>query len=469
LTERLWIAAVVVVVCASAARADDDAHDGSDVPISATTPLAAPEPVPPPPEPPPIEPVRVVGFRVKGSSKLRARTASYLAHVDVGDYVMPGDEPELEAALMSSELFESAIVTFEDVPGGVMVVCTLDDKMSWIAAPTAYVLPGRWSVGVGYAESDLGGTNRKLLLYGQIGSFTSLFLGTYFDPSFHGTKWQMRFDIYVLHELVDEYANPSNDTTSMAVERESTENFLDAGALIGYQFRWWLVADLRLRGAYVYFRDAHDSGNNRLAEPEVDGWDWTVQERVTADHRSHYRGVTWGPYAQLMVEQAVPLLSTYQYQDANARAYYSWRLFGMHELELRAGFNVGRHLPFNEEMTTGGVGDLRGYDVDQFRGDTRGMFRAEYSVPIVDWRMFYLRGIGFYDSGYVANNFQDPSGMRSYLPSQAAGDSWFRNDVGAGIRLYVRSIVLPLLGFDVGYGLEARALEYYFELGLTDF
>jgi outer membrane protein assembly factor BamA len=170
-----------------------------------------------------------------------------------------------------------------------------------------------------------------------------------------------------------------------------------------------------------------------------------------------------------MVEQAVPLLSTYQYQDANARAYYSWRLFGMHELELRAGFNVGRHLPFNEEMTVGGVGDLRGYDVDQFRGDTRGMFRAEYSVPIVDWRMFYLRGIGFYDSGYVANNFQDPSGMRNYLPSQAAGDSWFRNDVGAGIRLYVSSIVLPLLGFDIGYGLEARALEYYFELGLTDF
>jgi len=29
--------------------------------------------------------------------------------------------------------------------------------------------------------------------------------------------------------------------------------------------------------------------------------------------------------------------------------------------------------------------------------------------------------------------------------------------------------VLPLVGFDIAYGLEARSPEIYFELGLTDF
>ncbi len=454
---RAWIG-VVTAVLASTARAAD--------PIA---PLPPPMIVPAPPEPPPIVPVRVVGFRVRGASKLRARTASYLAHVDVGDYVMPGDEDELAAALMSSELFESAQVELEDAGGGVIVVCTLVDKLSWIAAPTAYVLPSHWSVGAGYAESDLGGTNRKMLVYGQLGNRTSLFLATYLDPSIHGTKWQTRFDIYMLHEIIDEYENPSFDATSMTVARESTEHFLDGGALLGYAFRWWLVADVRLRGAYVFFRDAHDAANNPLPAPQVDGRDWSIQERLTIDHRGHYRGVTWGPFAQLMTEQAVPLVSTYQYQDANLRAYYSWRMFGMHELEIRAGFNVGRHLPFNEEKTAGGVADLRGYDLEQFRGDTRAMARAEYSVPLVNWRKFYLRGIGFFDAAYTAYNFQDPSGMRNYLPSQAPGDSWFRTDTGAGIRLYVSSIVLPLLGFDMAYGIEAHAVEYYFELGLTDF
>ena len=32
-----------------------------------------------------------------------------------------------------------------------------------------------------------------------------------------------------------------------------------------------------------------------------------------------------------------------------------------------------------------------------------------------------------------------------------------------------RAIVLPLLGFDVAWGIESHAPEYYFELGLTDF
>jgi hypothetical protein len=33
----------------------------------------------------------------------------------------------------------------------------------------------------------------------------------------------------------------------------------------------------------------------------------------------------------------------------------------------------------------------------------------------------------------------------------------------------VSTIVLPLLGFDVAWGIESHAPEYYFELGLTDF
>jgi hypothetical protein len=70
--------------------------------------------------------------------------------------------------------------------------------------------------------------------------------------------------------------------------------------------------------------------------------------------------------------------------------------------------------------------------------------------------------------GYVRRGAEDLPG-RAYLADQPPGTSWFRSDVGAGIRLYVSSIVLPLLGFDIAYGIESHAPEYYFELGLTDF
>jgi hypothetical protein len=45
----------------------------------------------------------------------------------------------------------------------------------------------------------------------------------------------------------------------------------------------------------------------------------------------------------------------------------------------------------------------------------------------------------------------------------------WRNGVGAGLRVYIKAVVLPLLGLDVAYGIEARAPELYFQLGLTDF
>ena len=36
------------------------------------------------------------------------------------------------------------------------------------------------------------------------------------------------------------------------------------------------------------------------------------------------------------------------------------------------------------------------------------------------------------------------------------------------MRLYLKSINIPLLGFDFGYGLESRELRFYIALGLSD-
>ncbi|HWU90450.1 MAG TPA: hypothetical protein VN253_24465, partial [Kofleriaceae bacterium] len=125
-------------------------------------------------------------------------------------------------------------------------------------------------------------------------------------------------------------------------------------------------------------------------------------------------------------------------------------------------------LPFHEELSLGGAVDLRGYAVDRYRGDTRLVYRTEYSVPIARWRSFAFRTIGFWDTGYIAFHVPRPGGDRDYLPAPLEGGLW-RNDVGAGLRVYVGAVVLPLLGLDLAYGIEARSPEVYFELGLTDF
>jgi hypothetical protein len=103
-----------------------------------------------------------------------------------------------------------------------------------------------------------------------------------------------------------------------------------------------------------------------------------------------------------------------------------------------------------------------------FRGDRRTTGRLEYSIPLFKWKSLAFRALGFWDTGYVGFYWRAPD-HRNYLPSQHDGAYWIRNDVGAGLRVYVGSIVLPLLGFDVAYGIEGQHPEVYFELGLTDF
>jgi outer membrane protein insertion porin family len=413
----------------------------------------------------------IVAFRVQGHTKVTERTARYLSHREIGDLVSEKDIPQLEQALQSSELFEKVTVTFEDSGDGVVIVATLEDKHSWIIAPTVYVLPSNKAFGIGFAENNFRGNNQKMLLYGQIGNSRSLFFGTFFDPSVRGTKWRTRYDLYAYRRLENEYLNPTNDPTSKQIGRTTTASYVGAGVLVGYAHAWWLVTDFRLRGGVVYLRDSHvgDPPNKvPLLRPGPDGRDVSAQLVVTADARGSRNGVTWGPYLQLSIDKTIPGLDEFGYAVGLLRAYYSWRLFSEHELELRGIVNAGYHLPFHEELTLGGESDLRGYNGDQFRGDVRTLFRVEYSVPIGTIKWFMFRGIGFWDTGYAGNHFLRHDD-RNYLPTQPDGVGWWRNDVGVGLRIYVSSVVLPLLGLDFGYGIEGRSPEIYFEVGLTDF
>jgi outer membrane protein assembly factor BamA len=468
------ILVAIALLCAGAPGAASGAPPAPAPPASAPAP---PAPAPPAPAPP-ADKRPLVGFRVRGPSKLTDRTLGFLAHVAPGDRVGPADLPRIKQALVSSELFEQVDVALEDAledalegaPGGVVLVATLDDKHSWIIAPTVFWLPGRRSVGVGFVENNFRGQNEKLLLYGQLGDRESLLFGTYLDPRFRGSRLSLRADLFLYRRINDEYANLPDDPTDARVARSSTATYLGGGLLAGWELRWWLTTDVRLRAAKVTFRDGRygPEPDVTVPVPQSDGWDTSAQWRLTLDRRHHRRGVTWGPYLQVMLDQTIPGLDDYGYTIGLLRAYYSWRFFAEHQLELRAIGNIGYHLPFHEDLTIGGAPDLRGYAVDRYRGDTRLVYRTEYSVPLAKWRSFAFRAIGFWDSGYAAFNFPRQGDDRDYLPTQLEGSFW-RNDVGAGLRIYVGAVVLPLLGLDFAYGIEGRSTEVYFELGLTDF
>jgi outer membrane protein insertion porin family len=126
-------------------------------------------------------------------------------------------------------------------------------------------------------------------------------------------------------------------------------------------------------------------------------------------------------------------------------------------------------LPFQQEFLTGGT-SMRGWLNNQFRGDFRTLVNFEYSVPIFTIKGFSVRGLTFWDSAYTTFKATDEMASgRDYLPnSEVRGLNGFKNSVGVGTRFYLRQIVLPLLGLDFGYGLEARDYQVYLAIGLTD-
>jgi outer membrane protein assembly factor BamA len=350
--------------------------------------------------------------------------------------------------------------------GGVRLEIHTEEKQSWIAAPTLYFLPGNVGGGAGFLESNLGGLNKKLAIYGQIASADTFALVAFLDPSIAGSRAYLRGDAVARHYDTTEY-----DTDDHAV-RTGTMTYYNAGLLVGLNLIHDWSIDSRLRVGHVAFTDvawARASTAPPPPAPQVDGWDVSEEIRLTRDGRSSWNGVTDGIFAQLLLEHAVPFLgSAYDYYDGQIKLAFAKRLFDNHNLTFRPSLGAGAHLPWDQEFTAGGV-NLRGYSVAEYRGDFRAAAQLEYSVELFWWKQLAFRALGFWDTAYTAFLNPDDGGQRNYLPEElGSGRERWRNGVGAGFRLYFSSIVLPLVGIDVGYGLETRGVNLYFAIGVTE-
>jgi outer membrane protein assembly factor BamA len=200
---------------------------------------------------------------------------------------------------------------------------------------------------------------------------------------------------------------------------------------------------------------------------------------LTIDRRANWYGIQDGFKYQIEFDHSLDSLgSDFRYWILSTNAFRAWKIFERHNLVLKGTLGYGHNLPFQQELLTGGT-SMRGWINNQFRGNLRGIGNVEYSVPVFTIKGFSVRALAFWDTAYTTfteTHGTEPDGSgydmeakRFYLPgSQVRGLNGFKNSVGLGTRFYLRQIVLPLLGLDFGYGLEARDFQVYLAIGLTD-
>lgn len=418
---------------------------------------------------------------VVDNSKTTDDTVMLIADVDVGDRFSFELKERINKNLISSGLFSSVKVFTGPSRKGVGVRLTIiaNEKHSWVIGPTFYNEPGNLGGGLGFLEANLFGENKKFLAYAQYATTDSLFITAYWDPSIANSAFSWRIYLFGRKEDVTEYtdrlAPPGADEP--VPDRISQFNQLSAGLLIGVNLWRGLTLDMELTPSLVSFDDVRTADDMPAPQtPQDDGTDVSATFRLIRDKRANWHGVTSGSKFALAYERALPALgSDFEYWIARANLLLAKKIFAEHNFVIKTGFQIGKDLPFHREFTSGG-NDLRGYIKREFRGNMKATGTIEYSVPLFKIQPLAFRGMVFWDTAYTtfrdSGSFVTDNPNRHYLPEQLSGGSslskW-KNGIGAGFRVYIKSVVLPLLGVDVGYGVEAKDYHVYFALGLLEF
>ena len=422
---------------------------------------------------------------VEDNSKTTDETVLLIANVEVGDTWTPALGERIKQDLISSGLFKKVSFFWDPLPtGGIKLYIAAKDKFSWVAAPTFYWQPTNKGGGVGFGENNLFGENKKLLMYGQIATGDTFFIGAYVDPSIAGSAFRWQTDVYLRSGRIFEYASPKKFLDDPKAVRESRLQYLNAGVKVGVELWRALGMDVRLRGARVSYKNVGladgatiedvtgDATDTEVPAPGREGYDVSSEFSLTLDKRADYFGIASGYRVGFNYEQSVDQLGSdfkYWYGTFTAERYLRFGKQQKQNLVIKTKGMYGHDIPFQQEFQSGGT-TMRGYKNSQFRGDFRVASNLEYSVPMFTIAGVSFRGLGFWDSAYTAFlNDEHNTDTRHYLPGAGiTGLAPWKNSVGAGIRLYMKQIVIPLLGVDVGWGLERGGYEIYMAIGLTD-
>ena len=359
-----------------------------------------------------------------------------------------------------------------------MHLSLVKDKHSWVIAPAFYNQPTNIGGGVGFGENNLFGQNQKLLLYGQIATGDSFFIGAWVDPV------DRRHAVLRAVRHVPQAARASSSTRrrrsyldnpepvrAVAASTTSTAACSSASSCSAAS-----KLDARLRGAKVSYSETavgqarrgrrRRSGGRRprsgiadgdpVPAPGERGLGRLDRGSLTIDRRANWYGITQGHRYAPDVRAALPALgSDFDYCYASFALRARAKLLERHNLILEVAGRL-RPGPAVPAGVPGRRHPLRGWKNDQFRGDVRVRQRRVLG-PAVHHQGPRVRGLAFCDSGYTTFLTHESTSATTCPTPTAMSRTRSR-------RSRTRSASAPgstaadraaPLGLDFGYGLEA--------------
>jgi outer membrane protein assembly factor BamA len=428
----------------------------------------------------------ITDVRILDNQRTDESTVRSLAGVSIGDTMELDTLEKVRERLNTAGLFSDVNVWWEQHGEGVRVNVAVKDKFPWAPVPTASWSANNRSFGLVFVHGNLFGRGKQMLAGGRIADVDSGATLAYRDPSLFGSWLYWQLQGFVQRQVIPEYN--SDFDYPLHPDRETRMSSYGFEPVLGIAwFRrvrtqvGWQVQKVNVSGSDQPEFDGMPQ-QPYMGPPAAQSALVSVGRAVLSfDFRAREFAVMTGTALGASVDLASPSFgSDLEYWKVGASFERGVRFFKSHNLIYSVYGAFGHNLPFWSEYTAGGP-NLRGYLFQQFRGDSIGAGKVEYHFPLFSIGSLDFRALGFYDVAAVWFRDLPPDidvgdgshtrltlDRRNYLPSAQAGFSSKRdihNSVGGGLRFFLRSVAIPLVGFDAGYGIEAGHWRFILILG----
>ncbi|MBN2577015.1 MAG: BamA/TamA family outer membrane protein [Deltaproteobacteria bacterium] len=432
----------------------------------------------------------ITDVRVLNAVRTDEETVRSIAGISIGDALRPDTLDVARERLHSAGLFADVNVYWEPYRDGVRVVIAIREKFPWAPVPTFSYSPGNISAGGVLAHGNLFGRGKRGLLGGRISNVDSGFLVVYDDPAFWGSWGFFTVKGKFQSQIIPEYSNVYDLDLPLAPLRKTRLRSYGFDVKVGIawfrkvrtSFGWnidqnevrWSSANEDNPFAVAAFANGTPLAATNARRGNITG-------NLTFDFRARQHAVMFGNALGFNLEYAAPRWgSELWYWKASAEYEHGIRLWKRHNLILRAGAITGENLPFWSENSAGGT-NLRGYLYRQFQGDTHLRTQVEYHFPLFSIWSLDVRGLIFNDAAAIwfrklpeptldGSAYVTRGDGRQFLPPAYLRQGFLRHEdihtsAGAGLRFYLRSVAVPLVGVDVGNGIGTRDVRVVLVVG----
>lgn len=430
----------------------------------------------------------ITDVRVDNSVRTTEETVRSIAGVSIGDPLLSDTLDIARERLHTSGMFADVNVYWEPHGEGVRVVIVITEKFPWAPVPMFSYSPGNVSAGGVVAHGNLFGRGKRGLVGGRISNVDSGVIAAYDDPAVFGSWGFFTLKARYQSQIIPEYSNAPD----MPIEPMRNTNLRSRGFEANAGVAWFR----KVRTSFGWNIDRTDvlwsaiNLDNPYAAPALgdpppaaatSARRGNVTVNLTFDFRARQHAIMYGNALGFGLEYAATRWgsqSSLWYWKASANYEHGIRFFKQHNLIVRAGGIAGENLPLWSENSAGGT-NLRGYLYRQFQGDTHLRTQVEYHFPLFTLWTIDVRGLLFNDAAAIwfrqlpqqsGGNYVRRDDGRQFLPP-AFLEQGFRasrdihSSAGAGLRFYLRSVAIPLVGVDVGNGLGTKDIRVILVLG----